>query len=109
MKGVWGKKRSPRSRGKIKGEIPLKERGADRDRATVQPVFNRLDERGVGKETFPLPAVFPLRRPSFNSFFKKVSYPSTVSFSQSDLKFLFLTRERLNKRLKIMDEGKRDF
>jgi len=35
MKGVWGKRRSPRSRGKIKGEIPLKERGADRDRATV--------------------------------------------------------------------------
>jgi len=33
MKGEWGKRRSPRSRGKIKGEIPLKERGADRDRA----------------------------------------------------------------------------
>jgi len=25
MKEVWGKRRSPRSRGKIKGEIPLKE------------------------------------------------------------------------------------
>ena len=78
---MWGKRRSPRSRGKIKGEIPLKERGADRDRATVQPVFNWLDERGVGKEAFPLPAVFPMRSPFFNSFFKKVSYPSTISLS----------------------------